>query len=379
MVPGPSSMEPTTAAIALVGPTRLSRTACLWARVNRPAMDAPARWTTASTPSKAAGSGERVPTALTFPARGVPLTSRTTRYPPVERYADSAEPTSPEDPVTATVGGRAPERSGPSVSGQIVAELPLPVAEGLEQEPARYRRVDGVAHPGRRGSHRLETGACAASGGAGTRARRRTRAQPRHRAAGPRAGPPSAGRPGAAARHGLPRGRAPPPRPPTAATAGRGAGWRRVAVPGHDLLRRGADCAGIASHPSLPRARAQPLARLRSRSPAPAPREHPGLVHRSPGHFPELGHVPPDVGPVRVMSSGLSHQVEPPVGPGVVARAGDPLPVSLLLATSASTSQSAKRTHPPVHTQFLGQVGGGQHALSGCGCSPPPAAAAWPR
>ena len=56
---------PSTRASAAVGPTRLSRTSRLWASVNRPAMDAPARCTTASTPSRAPRVGSlRIPGSL---------------------------------------------------------------------------------------------------------------------------------------------------------------------------------------------------------------------------------------------------------------------------------------------------------------------------
>ena len=63
-----------------------------------------------------------------------------TRWPPVRRNAVNAEPTSPDDPVTAmveagqTVLGRQP------MCGQIVGELAVPIDEHLAQRRRRYRR-----------------------------------------------------------------------------------------------------------------------------------------------------------------------------------------------------------------------------------------------
>ena len=49
----------------------------------------------------------RVPLPLVVPC-GLRRTSRITRWPPVLRNAVNAEPTSPDDPVTATVAGLKP-------------------------------------------------------------------------------------------------------------------------------------------------------------------------------------------------------------------------------------------------------------------------------
>src|SRR4051795_5217125 len=79
-------------------------------------MPAPARCTTASTPSSRAASmvpalGSQ-PTASAVGAPGAPRTTRTTRWPPARRASTRAVPMSPEDPVTATSMARSFHENG---------------------------------------------------------------------------------------------------------------------------------------------------------------------------------------------------------------------------------------------------------------------------
>lgn len=105
---GPFDAPPAAAASLRVGSIRLSRMMVRCASVNRPAIDAPARWMTASTSSSRSGAGhvgsQRL---LSDPAAAVRI-RRMTRWPPVVRNDVSADPTSPDAPVTATVRGRIP-------------------------------------------------------------------------------------------------------------------------------------------------------------------------------------------------------------------------------------------------------------------------------
>ncbi len=104
--PPPSSAAAAAAsAKRRVGPLRLSMTARLWRSLKRPAMDAPARCTTASTPSRSRGPGLSGSHWRSPGPVGGCRTNRTTLWPPVVRNAARADPISPEDPVMATVSG----------------------------------------------------------------------------------------------------------------------------------------------------------------------------------------------------------------------------------------------------------------------------------
>ena len=92
---------------ALVLWIRLERSSAFLALVHRPpAIGAPERWTTPSSPSSAAGSsppsGSRGFHAISSGSRGERRTSRTTSLPSRCRSSASADPISPDDPVIAT-------------------------------------------------------------------------------------------------------------------------------------------------------------------------------------------------------------------------------------------------------------------------------------
>lgn len=126
---------------------RLSRIAALWESVNRPAIDAPARWTTASTPSSRSGAGSRVPAsfvgALRFPAHQadylVATRGQEGRQGSTHESARSGHRDRP---------GSDALRVRPAVAREIVGELAVPVTEGLGEETARYRRVDAIGDAG---------------------------------------------------------------------------------------------------------------------------------------------------------------------------------------------------------------------------------------
>ena len=102
---GPSMALAASRASSRVGPTRLWYISRLWPAVNLPAIGTPARWTMASVPARISGSGFSGSQALSSDPPGARRTSRMTRWPPVDRNATSAEPTSPPEPVMATVRG----------------------------------------------------------------------------------------------------------------------------------------------------------------------------------------------------------------------------------------------------------------------------------
>src|SRR4051812_18742737 len=93
-------------ATAVVPSTRLRRITSLYDAVQRfSATPAPARWTTALTSSSSAGSsrraeGSQVRSSGAFAA---PRTNRTTSWPSPCRCGASADPISPDAPVTATL------------------------------------------------------------------------------------------------------------------------------------------------------------------------------------------------------------------------------------------------------------------------------------
>ncbi len=76
--------------------------------LNRPAIDAPAKCTTASTPSSRSGAGRFGFHWRSRSLRASRRTRRITRCPPVLRNATNAEPTRPDAPVTATTIEPAP-------------------------------------------------------------------------------------------------------------------------------------------------------------------------------------------------------------------------------------------------------------------------------
>ena len=142
-------------ASARVGPIRLDRISRLRSGVNRPPIETPARWMTASTPASSSGSGS---------------SGRHWRSPSLAR----GPPDQPDDPVAAGAEQRRQRRAdgpagagerdrqrlgahlpGPRVRGQVRRELPVPVAEHRPQRPRRDRRGDDVGHPGAPG-HGLE-------------------------------------------------------------------------------------------------------------------------------------------------------------------------------------------------------------------------------
>ena len=94
----------TNSASFAVGPTRESHNACLWASVNRPMIGSPAKCTNTSTPASksAAGDWGSHRRCRFF---GVVRTNWITLCPNVVSWAASARPTSPREPVIATVKG----------------------------------------------------------------------------------------------------------------------------------------------------------------------------------------------------------------------------------------------------------------------------------
>src|SRR5215469_11876926 len=91
---------------ARVPRTRLARISSLYAAVQRrPPTLAPARWTTASRPSRAPGANPPVGAsgsqAISSSLAGAWRTSLTTRWPLPRRLATRALPIRPDDPVTA--------------------------------------------------------------------------------------------------------------------------------------------------------------------------------------------------------------------------------------------------------------------------------------
>ena len=127
---------------------RLSRIAALCSGVKRPAIDVPARWTTASTPANRSGAGPSGFHCRSSLPRAGRRTRRITRCPPVVRNAVSAEPTSPDAPVTATVSGCAPASAASRCAAQVVGELSVAVDEGGAQRRRGHRGVDAIAHQG---------------------------------------------------------------------------------------------------------------------------------------------------------------------------------------------------------------------------------------
>ncbi len=127
---------------------RLSRIAALCPAVKRPAIDAPARCTTASTPDSRSGAG----------ASGRHCRSS---------FVACRPPDQPDHPVPAggqkrrerrpDQAGRARDRDdhrlrarrrGVAVGGQVVGELAMPVDERGPQRRTGHRGVDLVAHAG---------------------------------------------------------------------------------------------------------------------------------------------------------------------------------------------------------------------------------------
>ena len=128
---------------------RLSRIAALCADVNRPAIDAPARCTTASTPDSRSGAGRSGFHSRSPSLRAGWRTSRITRCPPVLNNAVSAEPTSPDAPGDRDDQRCRPGLGGVAVRGQVIGELAVAVDEGGPQRRCRHGRFDAIADPGR--------------------------------------------------------------------------------------------------------------------------------------------------------------------------------------------------------------------------------------
>ena len=105
---GPPAASAAAFASRRVGSMRLSRISRLCAEVNRPAIDAPARWITASTPLSRSGAGLAGSQYRSSLPRADLRTSRITRCPPLVRNADNAEPTRPDAPLIAITRGTSP-------------------------------------------------------------------------------------------------------------------------------------------------------------------------------------------------------------------------------------------------------------------------------
>ena len=129
---------------------RLSRIAARCPSVKRPAIDAPARWTTASTPLSRSAAGACGFHSRSSSPRAAVRTSLITRWPPVVKNALSADPTRPDAPVMAMTSGCGARLGGVAVGGEVVDELALPVDERRPQRRGGHRRLDLVVHQGPR-------------------------------------------------------------------------------------------------------------------------------------------------------------------------------------------------------------------------------------
>jgi hypothetical protein len=81
-------------------------------------------------------------------------------------------------------------------------------------------------------------------------------------------------------------------------------------------------------------------------------------------HASQLGYIPADEGTGLVEPLRLTQRVHHPVGPGVVAGSGHPLPVARIVGHIGVREQGAEVpvSLPPVDPQVAGKEGSGDHA-----------------
>jgi len=126
-----------------VEPTRLSRIRAFFAAVHRPvAMPSPARCTTASASSSAPWpSAPATGSHRTSPSAGGRRTSRRTMCPPAVRAGISAEPISPDEPVTTIFIVVSRNFRYSAHNGPVKGFLSHASGEtGRRRQPARQRR-----------------------------------------------------------------------------------------------------------------------------------------------------------------------------------------------------------------------------------------------
>ena len=104
-------------------------------------------------------------------------------------------------------------------------------------------------------------------------------------------------------------------------------------------------------------------------------RERPRLVHGGAVQAGQLRDVPAHVVAARVEPLRLAHRVEAPVGPGVGAGAGDPLPVARVVGDVAVDQQSRKCAAPSRQSRYRSWSGSARRS-AGPGCASSPRAAA---